>query len=76
MQMTRKLATLIFIVVVMVVLPFAWTAYMQATDPNATISQQIFDLCTKSGPKGLAIPFLVGFVCGHFFFSGSYEKNG
>lgn len=46
---------------------------MQATDPDATVSQVLYDMCTKSGPKGLAIPFIFGFVMGHFFFSGSYE---
>jgi len=70
----RKLATRLFILAV-VVGALAWTGWMQATDPDATISQVLFDMCTKNGPKGLAIPFLVGFVCGHFFFSGSYESS-
>lgn len=73
--MTRKRLTGIFILVVLVILPLAWTGYMQAVDPDATVSQVLFDMCTKSGPKGLAIPFIFGFVMGHFFFSGSYEKK-
>lgn len=72
--MNAKFATRIFILVVMVILPLAWTGYMQTVDPDATISQQIYDMCMHSGPKGLAIAFLFGFVNGHFFFSGSYEK--
>lgn len=71
--MTPEMMTRLFILVVMVILPLAWTGFMQATGrEKATISQQIYDMCTKSGPKGLAIAFLAGFVCGHFFFSGSY----
>lgn len=58
----------------MVVLPLAWTGYMLITDPEATISQQIYEMATQSGPKGLALAFLAGFVNGHFWFSGSYEK--
>lgn len=72
--MNRKLATRIFILVVMVILPLAWTGYMQMVDPQATISQQFYDMATKSGPKGLAVVFILGFVCGHLVFSGSYEK--
>lgn len=72
--MSRRTLTTLFILIVMVIAPLAWTGYMQGVDPDATISQVLFDLCTKSGPKGLAIPFGFGFVCGHFFFSGSYEK--
>lgn len=73
--MNRQLLTRLFIVLVMVVLPLAWTAYMQIVEPSATISQQIFDLCTKSGPKGLMIPFIVGVVVGHLFFSMDLQKK-
>lgn len=71
--MNRKVATRLFILF-LVVAALAWTGYMQMVDPEATISQQVYDMSTKSGPKGLAIAFLAGFVCGHFFFSGSYTK--
>lgn len=74
--MNRRRATTLFILVVIVIAPLAWTGYMQGVEPDATISQVLFDLCTKSGPKGLAIPFLFGFVMGHFFFSGSYQEKG
>lgn len=73
--MNKRVATGLFILLVMIVAPLVWTGVMQMTDPDATISQVLFDMCTKSGPKGLAIPFLFGFVCGHFFFSGSYTKS-
>ncbi len=72
--MNRIQLTRIFIVLVLVVLPLAWTGYMQAVEPDATISQQVFDLCTKYGPKGLMIPVIWGVATGHFFFSGSYQK--
>ena len=71
--MNRKLATRLFILGVVVV-GLAWTGYMQMVEPDATISQQFYDMATKSGPKGLAIVFLLGYVCGHLTFSESYQK--
>lgn len=80
--MNKKMATRYFILVYAVlglVAPLVWTLCMQISEPEATISQQIYDLCTKSGPKGLMIPVMWGAVwgiaTGHLFFSGSYEKK-
>lgn len=44
--MNSRLATRLFILVVMVVLPIAWTGYMVTVNPEATISQQIWEMCT------------------------------
>lgn len=71
--MNRKLATRLFILAG-VVLSLAWTGYMQMVEPDATISQQMYQMAMHSGPKGLAIAFFGGFISAHFWFSGSYEK--
>lgn len=77
--MSPEIATRFFILgyaVLGLVIPLVWTLVMQIKNPKATISQQVFDLCTKSGPKGLMIPVLWGAIwgiaTGHLFFSGSY----
>lgn len=71
--MSKPMLTRLFILFLLVA-ALAWTGYMLIVDPQATISQQMYEMATKSGPKGLALVFLCGFVAGHFWFSGSYEK--
>lgn len=71
--MNSRLATRLFILVVMVVLPIAWTGYMVTVNPEATISQQIWEMCTTK-TYGLLIPLFVGIVIGHLF--GSMDFRG
>ncbi len=72
--MSAKMLTRLFILTFMVVLPLAWTAWMTSVNPDASISQQIYEMCTTKR-YGLAIPFFVGFVCGHLFGSMDFRKD-